>query len=75
MTSVHVHVGEVNGCVIGEGCSIGRRAKLNRVILDKFVTIDPGIEIGVDHERDRQRGLTVTEGGIVAIPKGMHIKD
>ena len=75
-TSVHVHSwAEIHESVIGEGCDIGRYAKLNRAILDKFVRIDPNVEIGFDRERDLQRGLTVTESGIVAVPKGMHIKE
>lgn len=75
-TSVYVHSwAEVVESVIGEGCQIGRNVKLHRVILDKFVNIEPGIEIGIDHEKDRARGLTVTESGIVAVPKGMHITE
>ena len=75
-TSVHVHSwAEITESVIGEGCDIGRRAKVNRAILDKFVRIDPNVQIGFDIEHDKQRGLTVTESGIVAVPKGMHIKE
>ena len=75
-TSVHVHSwAEVHESVIGEGCDIGRHAKLRRTILDKFVRIDPHVKIGFDQEHDRARGLTVTESGIVAVPKGMHIKE
>ena len=66
---------EVHESVIGEGCDIGRHAKLKRTILDKFVRIDPYVKIGYDLEHDRKRGLTVTESGIVAVPKGMHIKE
>jgi glucose-1-phosphate adenylyltransferase len=75
-TSVRVHSwAEINQSVIGEGCDIGRHAKLNKVILDKFVTIEPNVEIGYDWNHDRARGLTVTDAGIVAVPKGMHIKE
>ena len=28
------------------------------------------IQIGVDHEHDRARGLSVSEGGIVTVGKG-----
>lgn len=63
----------VEESVLGEGCDIGRRAQLRRVILDKFVTVDPGAKIGYDEERDRARGLTISAGGIVVVPKGAHI--
>lgn len=75
-TSVHVHSwAEVHQSVIGEGCEIGRHVKLNKVILDKFVTIDPHVQIGLNADHDRARGLTVTDTGIVAVPKGMHVKE
>ena len=75
-TSVHVHSwAEVSESVIGEGCDIGRHAVVKRAILDKFVRIDPKVQIGVDLEYDKARGLTVTPSGIVAVPKGMHIKE
>lgn len=74
--SVHIHSwAEVTESVLGEGCDIGRHAKLKRVILDKFVKIAPGVEIGFDRERDLARGLTVTDSGIIAVPKGTYIKE
>lgn len=73
--SVHVHSwAEVHRSVLGDGCNIGRKAMLRNAILDKFVTIDPGVHIGYDLEVDRARGLTVTPNGIVAVPKGTHVR-
>jgi glucose-1-phosphate adenylyltransferase len=29
--------------------------------------------VGVEHERDRERGLTVTDSGIVVVGKGVRV--
>lgn len=71
---MHVHSwAEVERSVLGEGCDIGRKARLQNAILDKFVTVDPGARIGFDREHDLARGLIVTANGIVAVPKGTHV--
>ena len=51
-----------------DGCRIRRHAKVRRAIIDKYVEIPEGERIGYDLELDRQR-FTVTESGIVVIPK------
>ncbi len=61
---------EIDGSILFQGVDVGRRAKICRAIVDKGVRIPPEVEIGIDHDLDRQRGLTVTESGIVVIPKG-----
>ena len=72
--SVHVHSwAQVDECVLGEGCEVGRSARIRRAIFDKFVRVDPGATIGYDPEHDRARGLVVTESGIVAVAKGTHV--
>jgi glucose-1-phosphate adenylyltransferase len=64
---VRVHSGAtLDGCVILDNCDIGRRAKLQRVILDKNVRIPEDAVIGYDLERDRQHHH-VTESGLVVI--------
>jgi glucose-1-phosphate adenylyltransferase len=64
---VRVHSGAtLDGCVILDNCDIGRRAKLQRVILDKNVRIPEDAVIGFDLERDRQHHH-VTESGLVVI--------
>lgn len=54
-------------------CTIGANCHLYRTITDKGVEIAANTQIGVDLEQDRARGLTVTEEGIVVVPKGMKV--
>lgn len=54
-------------------CCIGEHCKINRTIVDKGVKIAPNTEIGFDPELDKTRGLTVSDEGIVVIPKNMEI--
>ncbi len=63
----------VKSSILFEGVNVGRKARLYRVIVDKFVDIPPGEEIGYDLEKDRKR-FTVTDDGIVVIPKNYRFK-
>ena len=58
----------VEDCILMHGVDVGRHARLRRVIVDKYVHIPPGVEIGYNLEEDRRR-FTVTESGIVVIPR------
>ncbi len=51
---------------IGDGC------RIRRAIIDKHVEIAPGVVIGEDPEQDRNL-FTVSDGGIVVVPKGAKI--
>ncbi len=59
----------VQDSIVFQGVDIGRHAKVRRAIIDKGVRIPPGVEIGYDLDKDRERGFTVSQGGVVVIAK------
>ena len=63
---------EVEDSILLEGVDIGRHAKIRRTIIDKDVQIPPKTEIGYDLDEDARR-FTVTESGIVVVPKGLRL--
>jgi glucose-1-phosphate adenylyltransferase len=63
----------VHDCLLFDGVEVGRRARLRRVIVDKDVVIPPGVRIGYNHDIDRSRGFTVSESGVVVVPKRARI--
>jgi glucose-1-phosphate adenylyltransferase len=60
----------IEDSVIMDYTRIGAGARLRRVIIDRHNRIEPGAEIGYDHDRDRAAGYHVTEGGLVVVPLG-----
>jgi glucose-1-phosphate adenylyltransferase len=61
-------------CILMEDVAVGRYAKLRRVIVDKGVRIPPKTQIGYDPEEDAKR-FTLTESGIVVVPKGYRFEE
>ncbi len=59
---------EVSESILFRGVCVGKGAIVRRAIIDKYVHIPDGAEVGVDLDLDRRRGFTVTEGGIVVVP-------
>jgi glucose-1-phosphate adenylyltransferase len=46
---------------------------VRRAILDKDVYVEPGAQVGVDLKADREAGFTVSDAGVVVIPKGARV--
>ncbi len=68
--SVRIHsYSEVRDSILMEGVEITRRARVKRAIIDKGVRIPEGHQIGFHLEEDAKK-FTVTESGLVVIPKG-----
>jgi len=67
---VKVHsFSDVEESILMDGVEIGRHSRIRKTIIDKGVKIPPNSTIGHDLERDRER-FTVTDSGIVVVPKG-----
>ncbi len=72
--NVRVHSGSsVEGSVLLHSVDVGRGAVVRNAILDKNVVVWPGASVGVDPVRDRERGFTVTDSGIVVVGKGQQV--
>jgi glucose-1-phosphate adenylyltransferase len=63
----------VEQSVIFDDVTIEPGASIKRAIVDKDVRIRAGASIGYDHGADKKRGCTISDGGIVVVPKGFDI--
>ncbi|OGU04004.1 MAG: glucose-1-phosphate adenylyltransferase, partial [Geobacteraceae bacterium GWC2_55_20] len=59
----------VEDSIFFENVNVGRYAKIKRAIIDKGVVIPDGSTIGYNHDDDRRNGYTVTDSGIVVVPR------
>jgi glucose-1-phosphate adenylyltransferase len=68
---VHLHsYSVVEDSVLMDGVEVGRNAVVRRAILDKHVRVEPGAQVGVDPDADRER-FTVSDGGVTVVGKGV----
>ncbi len=63
----------VEQSVIFDNVVIEPGASVKRAILDKESRIRAGASIGFDRETDQKRGCTISDNGILVVPKGMVI--
>ncbi len=63
----------VQDSILFDYVQIGRHARIRRAIIDKDVHVPPGFQIGYDPEDDARR-FTVTESGLVVVPRGTVIE-
>ncbi len=59
--------------VIMDNVRIGEGAVIRNAIIDKNVVVPPNFVIGVNHEEDRRRGFSVSDGGVVVLGKGQRV--
>ena len=63
---------EVDGSVLMHSVDVGEGAVVRNAIVDKNVVIEPGAQLGVDLDLDRER-FVVSAGGIVVVGKGARV--
>ncbi len=63
----------VEQSVIFDNVVIEPGANIRRAIVDKESRIRAGVSIGYDREADKRRGYTISDNGIVVVPKGTDI--
>ena len=59
----------VEDSILFENVTVGRHVKIRRAIIDKGMVITDGTTIGYDTASDLRNGYTVTESGIVVVPR------
>ena len=57
--------------VILPNVNIGRRCKVIKAIVDSGCDIPEGMEIGVNHDNDRNNGFRVTDKGVVLVTRNI----
>jgi glucose-1-phosphate adenylyltransferase len=60
----------VEDSILMWGVDIGRYAKIRKAIIDKGVKVPKGCAIGYDSKEDLERGFTISDQGVVVVPKG-----
>lgn len=50
---------------------IGRHCTIKKAVLDRGCVVPEGMEIGVNHDNDRQRGFRVSSAGVVLVTPDM----
>lgn len=63
----------VEDAILLDDVVIDAGAIVRRAVIDKSVHVAAGTTVGVDHTFDAERGLSITEGGIVAVAKKFSI--
>lgn len=59
----------VEDSILFENVNVGRHVKIRKAIIDKNVVIPDNATIGYDLAADKANGYTITESGIVVVPR------
>jgi glucose-1-phosphate adenylyltransferase len=61
---------EVEESILFDDVIIEPMSRIRRAIIDKKAIIKSGATVGWDLEADKRRGCTISDNGIVVVPKG-----
>jgi len=64
----------VEDSIVFDDVTIEPHARIRRAIIDKEATIHAHASLGYDPEADKRRGCTISDTGIVVVPKGMDVR-
>ncbi len=64
----------IDEAIIFDDAIVEPLARVRRAIVDKSVTVKSGATIGWDLDADKRRGCTISDSGIVVVPKEAVIK-
>ncbi|HEY98370.1 MAG TPA: glucose-1-phosphate adenylyltransferase [Dehalococcoidia bacterium] len=64
---------QVDDSVVLDGVIIEPGVRIKKVIIDKESNIRAHTRVGYDHEADIKRGCTVSNKGVVVVPRGMDL--
>ncbi|MET0151081.1 MAG: hypothetical protein ABW298_00525 [Candidatus Binatia bacterium] len=59
----------IEEAVLFDSVRVGPGASIRRAILDEGVHVCGGASVGLDLEKEKRR-FTVTDGGVVVVPRG-----
>ena len=59
----------IEDSILFENVNVGRHVKIKKAIIDKGVVVPDGTTIGYDTKADLENGYTITESGIVVVPR------
>jgi glucose-1-phosphate adenylyltransferase len=62
---------DIDEAVILPDAIINRGSKIKKAIIDRGCVIPEGMEIGVNHDNDRENGFRVTDKGVVLVTREM----
>jgi glucose-1-phosphate adenylyltransferase len=62
---------DIQESIVMDHTTIGKGAKLRRAIIDRFNVVEPGENVGYDHQQDQGRRYHVDPAGIVVRARGL----
>ncbi|MBI3679459.1 MAG: glucose-1-phosphate adenylyltransferase [Acidobacteria bacterium] len=66
---------DIDSSILLNNVEIGRYSRVRRAIIDEGVSIPENTQIGVDHEEDKLRGHTISDGGITVVGRDDGARD